>query len=69
LLSNAARCRGIALGDGEYTRCAYGAGALRSITGPRDCPVCSGSGYEDFVANLTFPVRPSAILVTYYFPT
>jgi hypothetical protein len=44
------RCLGSPLRDGEYTRCAYGDGALRPMTGPRDCPVCSGSGYEDFIA-------------------
>ena len=40
------RCRGIPLGDGNYTGCAYGYGDLAPFTGPRDCPVCNGSGFE-----------------------
>jgi hypothetical protein len=39
-------CRGIRLGDGNYTGCAYGYGDVAPFTGPRDCPVCNGSGFE-----------------------
>ncbi len=41
------RCRGIPIGDGNYTGCAYGHGDLPPFTGPCDCPVCHGSGIED----------------------
>jgi ribosomal protein S27E len=40
------QCRGIPLGDGNYTGCACGYGDLAPFTGPRDCPVCNGSGFE-----------------------
>jgi hypothetical protein len=40
------RCRGIPLDDGNYTGCAYGYGDLAPFSGPRDCPVCNGSGFE-----------------------
>ena len=40
------RCRGIPIGDGNYTGCAYGYGDVRPFTGPCDCPVCNGSGIE-----------------------
>ena len=40
------RCRGILLGDGNYTGCAYGYGDVAPFTGPPDCPVCNGSGFE-----------------------
>jgi hypothetical protein len=40
------RCRGIPLGDGNFTGCEYGYGDLAPFTGPRDCPVCNGSGFE-----------------------
>jgi hypothetical protein len=40
------RCRGIAIGDGNYTGCAYGYGDVPPFTGPCDCPVCNGSGIE-----------------------
>ena len=43
------RCRGIPLGDGNYTGCAYGYGDLAPFTGPRDCPVCKGSGFEGHI--------------------
>ena len=43
-------CRGIPLGDGEYSGCAYGRGEIRALTGPCDCPVCNGSGYEGITA-------------------
>ena len=34
------------------------------MTGPRDCPVCSGSGYEDLIATW-LSTRPSASLIAY----
>ena len=40
------RCRGIPIGDGNYTGCLYGYGDVRPFTGPCDCPVCNGSGFE-----------------------
>ena len=43
------RCRGIPLGDGNHTGCAYGYGDLAPFTGPRDCPVCNGSGFEGHI--------------------
>jgi ribosomal protein S27E len=50
------RCRGIPIGDGNYTGCAYGYGDMPPFTGPRDCPVCEGSGIEpDAVVGTTLP--------------
>jgi uncharacterized protein (DUF983 family) len=46
------RCRGISIGDGNYTGCAYGYGDLTPLTGPCDCPVCHGSGYEGFLGTM-----------------
>jgi len=43
------RCRGIPLGDGDYTGCAYGDLTWRALTGPRDCPICNGSGFEGVI--------------------
>ena len=43
------RCRGIPLGDGNYTGCAYGYGDVAPFTGPRDCPVCNGSRFEGHI--------------------
>jgi uncharacterized protein (DUF983 family) len=43
------RCRGIHIGDGNYTGCAYGYGDEVPFTGANDCPVCHGSGYENVV--------------------
>src|SRR5216683_2382683 len=40
------RCRGIPIGDGNYTGCAYGYGDVPPFTAPVDCPVCNGSGFE-----------------------
>ena len=40
------RCRGIAIGDGNYTGCAYGYDDVPPFTGPCDCPTCNGSGLE-----------------------
>ena len=40
------RCRGIPIGDGNYTGCAYGDGTVRPFEGPCDCPTCNGSGVE-----------------------
>ena len=44
------RCRGIPIGDGNYTGCAYGSGEIRVLTGQRDCPTCNGSGHEGVTA-------------------
>ena len=49
-LPPAPRCRGIPLGDGNYMGCAYGYGDLTPLSGPCDCPVCHGSGFEGVVA-------------------
>ena len=46
------RCRGIPLGDGHFTGCAYGDGDLTPLTGSCDCPVCRGSGIEGFIATI-----------------
>src|ERR1044071_9714178 len=43
------RCRGVPLGDGTYAGCAYGSGELEPCTGPCDCPVCNGTGFEGVV--------------------
>jgi len=40
------RCRGIPIGDGNYTGCAYGDGSVRPFESPCDCPTCNGSGIE-----------------------
>jgi hypothetical protein len=40
------RCRGIGMGDADYTDCAYGYRDLPPFIGPCDCPVCNGSGIE-----------------------
>src|SRR6185437_13069248 len=61
------RCRGIPVGDGNYTGCAYGDGGLAPLTGPCDCPVCQGSGIEGGVwatrpqSNTRNPPRPLII--------
>ena len=34
---------------GTHTGCAYGYGDLAPFTGPRDCPVCNGSGFEGHI--------------------
>ena len=39
------RCRGIPLGDGNYSGCAFGYGDVPPFTPPCDCPTCNGSGY------------------------
>ena len=44
------RCRGVPLGTGNFTGCAYGTGEIRALTGPMDCPTCNGSGYEGVTA-------------------
>jgi hypothetical protein len=43
------RCRGISLGEGKYAGCPYGAGALTPLTGPCDCPIRHGSGFEGII--------------------
>src|SRR5580704_8422625 len=55
------RCRGIPLGDGNHTGCAYGYGDLAPFTGPRDCPVCNGSGFEGLNLLTLFAVRNPAM--------
>jgi hypothetical protein len=40
------RCRGISLGKGRYSGCAYGYRDWAPFSGPRDCPVCNSSGIE-----------------------
>jgi len=40
------RCRGIPLGNDRFTGCSYGFGDLAPFTGPCDCPICNGSGYQ-----------------------
>src|SRR5262245_38426481 len=40
-------CRGIPIGDGNYTGCAFGSGGVPPFTAPCDCPTCFGSGIED----------------------
>ena len=40
------RCRGVPLGNGDYTGCSYGYGDLPPFTGPRACPTSNDSGYE-----------------------
>ena len=46
------RCRGVLLGSGSFSGCAYGDGELTPLTGPCDCPVCRGSGIEGFIATI-----------------
>jgi len=48
------RCRGIPLGDGNFTGCAYGYGDVAPYDQPCDCPVCNGSGIEG-VAGIILP--------------
>ena len=43
-------CRGTPLGQGQFSGCAYGSAKLKPLTGPCDCPVCNGSGYEGVTA-------------------
>jgi hypothetical protein len=40
------RCRGIPIGDRNYTGCAFGDGGAPPFTAPCDCPTCFGSGIE-----------------------
>lgn len=40
------RCRGIPIGDGNYTGCLYGWGEVPPFHSPVDCPICNGSGIE-----------------------
>jgi hypothetical protein len=42
-------CRGVPFADGKYAGCRYGSGDLTPLTGPCDCPVCHGSGFEGVV--------------------
>jgi hypothetical protein len=45
-LPNPPRCRGVPIGDGHYTGCAFGYGDVPPFTPPCDCPICNGSGFE-----------------------
>ena len=47
------RCRGIPIGDGNFTGCSYGYGDCPPFTEPRDCPICHGSGIEGGVVATT----------------
>ena len=40
------RCRGIPLGNGDYTGCAFGYGDVPLFTLRYYCPLCRGSGIE-----------------------
>jgi len=40
------RCRGIPLGDGNFTGCLCGYGDVAPFAGVNDCPTCEGSGFE-----------------------
>lgn len=40
------RCKGVPIGDCNYTGCLYGYGDVRPFTGSCHCPVCNGSGFE-----------------------
>lgn len=40
------RCRGVPLGDGHFTGCAFGDGGAPPFEPPLDCPICKGSGIE-----------------------
>src|SRR5882762_5603126 len=40
------RCRGIPLGNCDYTGCAFGYGDIPPFTPPCDCPTCNGTGFE-----------------------
>jgi hypothetical protein len=46
------RCRGIPIGDGNYTGCAYGYGDIEPYAAPCDCPICEGSGVEGNTSTL-----------------
>ena len=45
-LSPRPKCRGIPLGDGNFTGCAYGDGTAEPFRSPNDCPICNASGFE-----------------------
>jgi hypothetical protein len=40
------RCRGVPLGGGHFTGCAFGDGGAQPFEPPVDCPICKGSGIE-----------------------
>lgn len=43
------RCRGIPIGDGNFSGCLYGYGDIEPLTGPCDCPTCNGTGVDIFL--------------------
>ena len=56
--------RGIPLGDGNYTGCAYGYGDVAPFTGPRDCLSVMGRGSKapskQFCRIQTLAIRTAA---------
>jgi hypothetical protein len=40
------RCRGIEIGDGNFSGCAYGDGAADGSLGDDACPACNNTGEE-----------------------
>jgi len=49
------RCRGIPLGNGDYTGCAFGYGDVPPFTLRYYCPLCRGSGIEGGVIGTALP--------------
>ena len=47
----AGRCRGFAIGDGNFSGCAYGDGAANGSLGDDVCPVCNNTGVAPPNAN------------------
>ena len=45
-LSPRPKCRGIPLGDGNFTVCAYGDGTAEPFRSPNDCPICNAYAPE-----------------------
>ena len=52
------RCRGIPIGDGNYTGCAFGDGTVRPFEAPCDCPICGGTGVERAIATRLKQAEP-----------
>lgn len=49
------RCRGIELGDGNYSGCLFGWGDVPPFSPPCDCPTCHGSGIEGSTIGTAIP--------------